>query len=148
MTVLFIYLFFFFFFPPYCCFQSKCFSRDSKTVCSFSDTCGDRKRSLANRIPVNIPEQNIEPGEWAWVFPFDQCTLTGIGGGVDSFILACFPFWTERCFCFVVFVVFFSKLERAMLRTLPEGCRTGLLHFWLLQIVISAIGNAHHSLDG
>ena len=144
MTVLFICLFFFFS-PPYCCFQSKCFSRDSKTVCSFLDTHGDHKRSLANRIPVNIPKHNIEPVEWAWVFPFDQCILTGIGGGVDSFILACFPFWTGRRF--VLFVVFFSKLEQAILRTLPEGCRTGLLHFWLLQTVISAKGNAHHSLD-
>ena len=65
---------FFFFFPPSCCFQSKCFSRDNKTVCSFLNTPGDLKRSLALRIPENNPNHNIQPGEWAWVFPFDQYT--------------------------------------------------------------------------
>ena len=78
--------------------------------------------------------------------------LTGAHGQaswveVDSFILACLPFCTGRfcwwwCFCCTVF----SELTQTMLRTLPGGCRTRLLHLWLLQTAPSATGNAQHSL--
>lgn len=103
------YFYLFFILPSTLLFPEKMFL--NKTVFSFLNTPGNLKRSLAHRIPENNPNHNIQPGEWAWIFPFDQYTYRYCSWVWIPLSLPAFLFEQGRvvlflfCFCYVFVLI-------------------------------------------